>query len=387
MKRTTTPDAIEVRILPRFREAEPLYAELEPHDDWPFLSPAFLGALEDTGCVDPERGWIPHHLALYEGGALLGFAPAYLKLHGEGEFVFDHTWAGAATRAGIPYYPKLLVAVPFTPANGPRLLVAKGRSRDQALAALAAVVRQLPGQAGLSGGHVNFVPEADAEVLAAHGLAHRVGVQFHFTNRAYADFEAFLGSLPSKRRTQLRRERRAPKEQGLELATLTGDALTPELVDHAYRFYLSTVDKFLWGRRYLERAFFEQIFATMPHAIELVVARPAGGGAPVAAAFNLRGMRTLYGRYWGSDVELPFLHFNVCYYAGIERCLTEGLARFEPGAGGEHKLARGFDPTITHSAHHLADPRLFRAVADFCAREREAIEAELASVMPSKAAT
>jgi predicted N-acyltransferase len=376
MKSPSKPGGVEVRVHARFADVEPLYDELEPHSEWPFLRKQWLSALEDTGCVSEERGWIPHHLTLHEDGALLGYAPAYVKLNSEGEFVFDHSWAAAAHRARIPYYPKLVVAVPFTPANGPKLLVARGASRERALSVLAAALEAVCERQSWSGAHALFVPKDDAAVLERAGFTARTGVQFHFTNPGYASFEDFLRTLPSKRRTQLRRERRAPDEQGLRIDTLTGSELRPELADHAYRFYRSTVDKFLWGRRYLERAFFEQVFSTMPDGIELVLARDASH-RPVAGAFNLRGPTTLYGRYWGADVELPFLHFNVCFYRGIERCIAERIGRFEPGAGGEHKLARGFDPTATFSAHRLLEPRLDAAVRAFCIEERRLLEAEL----------
>jgi hypothetical protein len=374
---------ITVRAYDTFAKIAPLWPHLTGLDDAPFLSAAWLGALEETGCVDERRGWIPHHLAFFEDDELLGAAPAYLKLHSEGEFVFDYAWANAARRFGVAYYPKLLVASPFTPANGPRVLVAQGKDRGLAYAAFAATVGAVVEQAELSSAHVLFLPEEEAAALADLGMLRRAGLQFHWHNRGYGSFEDFLRDLPSKRRTQLRRERKALADQGVVLETLSGHALTPDVVDAAYGFYLSTVDKFLWGRRYLTRAFFESVASTMRGAVEIVVARDASR-RPIAGAFNLRGQRTLFGRYWGAGVEVPFLHFNVCYYHSIERCIAGGLVRFEPGAGGEHKAARGFRPTLTHSVHYVRSARFARALQDFCDRERELLESDVNGLGPRR---
>ncbi len=367
---------ITVRAFDTFAKVAPYWPELQGLGDAPFLTAAWLGALEETGCVSEEAGWIPHHLAFFEGGELLCAAPAYLKLHSQGEFVFDHGWANAARKFGVAYFPKLLVASPFTPANGPRVLVARGKDRALALSAFAAGLESIVDRAKLSSAHVLFLTDDEATTLARLGLVRRAGVQFHWQNRGFSTFEEFLATLPSKRRTQIRRERRAPAEQGLTLRTLTGPDLTPPVVDAAFEFYRTTVDKFYWGHRYLTRGFFEAVCATMAESVEVVLARGAGGEA-VAGAFNLRGARTRFGRYWGARDEIPFLHFNVCFYHSIDRCIEEGLERFEPGAGGEHKLARGFLPTLTHSVHSIREPRFAAAIDDFCHRERELLEAEI----------
>ncbi|HVY49087.1 MAG TPA: GNAT family N-acetyltransferase [Minicystis sp.] len=336
-------------------------------DEAPFLSWAFLDALERTGCVGERAGWIPHHLTLHEGGELVAAAPAYLKTNSDGEFVFDWGWAGASERANIPYYPKLVVAVPFTPATAARLLVAPGRDRARLSAALAEALRAIVEAEELSGAHVLFPPEADARALVEAGMLHRYGLQFQWQNAGYATFDDFLARFSSKRRNQIKRERREMDARGVRIETIA-DAIRPEHVDAMYGFYASTVDKFTWGRHYLNRAFFEQIVTVLRGKVEIVLATHEG--RYVGGAFNLAGPRALFGRYWGCSDEIPFLHFNVCFYHSIEACIRRGLERFEPGAGGRHKLARGFEPTVTHSTHHLRHPGLRRAVAEFLERER-----------------
>jgi predicted N-acyltransferase len=317
---------------------------------------------------------MPCHLTLSKQGKLLAAAPAYVKENSEGEFVFDHGWASFAEgRLGLRYYPKLVVAVPFTPATGPRLLVRAGESEPALLAALAEGLDRLTERLDVTSAHVLFPSEPQIEPLVAAGLAHRVGLQYHWRNHDYGSFDDYLGRFNSKRRNQIRREVRAPEEQGLVLETLGGRDLGPELVDMVYDFYVSTVNKYYWGRQYLNRAFFEELCARAPDSMLVVLARERASKRPIAGAFNLLGRRALYGRYWGATDERPFLHFNVCYYRGIAECIQRRLTLFEPGAGGEHKLARGFEPTVTHSAHHLADKRLDRAVRDFVEREREAV--------------
>lgn len=375
---TPSRESITVKILPAVSEIASEFDLLEGTDDAPMLRLAWLDALETTGCVGEKSGWHPHHFAFYDAkDTLIGFAPAYLKTNSEGEFVFDHAWANAARRFGVAYFPKLVVASPFTPATGSRFLTRPGVSRDLMRAALAQALVAVVDQAELSSAHVLFPRREDADAFADIGLLARYGIQFHFQNRDYEDFEGFLKTMPSKRRTQLRRERRAVVEQGLEIRTLTGDELTPAFADAMFDFYAVTVDKFYWGRRYLKRAFFETVFSTMRDHIEVVFA--FDGKKPIAGAFNLRGSRTIFGRYWGATEERPFLHFNVCFYHTMERLITERLACFEPGAGGEHKLARGFEPTITHSVHYLRDGKFGRAIAAHLEEERALVEREVAS--------
>ncbi len=350
------------------------WSELLTASTPPFLKWSFLDALEKTGCVTPDRGWLPCHLALRRSGVLVGVAPAYLKGNSEGEFVFDHGWASfAESRLRIPYYPKLIVAVPFTPATGPRLLARDGEDMRELVGALAAGLARLAKRLSVSSAHVLFPSEEQASAFEEAGMAHRVGLQFHWRNLGYATLDDYLSRFNSKRRHQLRREMRGPSEQGVELETLSGRDLGPELIDRMFEFYLSTVNKYHWGRQYLNRAFFEELCSRQPDDVMVVLARERASRRPIAGAFNLVGGGALYGRYWGATEERPFLHFNVCYYRGIAECIERKLSVFEPGAGGEHKLVRGFEPTLTHSVHHLVDRRLDAAVRDFVARERDSV--------------
>ncbi|WP_437873695.1 GNAT family N-acetyltransferase [Sorangium sp. So ce363] len=347
----------------------------------PFLTWAWFDALERTGCVGEAAGWLPHHITLRAEGALLAAAPAYLKDNSEGEFVFDHGWASASHQIGAPYYPKLVVAVPFTPATTPRLLVRRPEDRPALLPVLAETLRKLVARSRISSAHVLFPTEDEAAALSDAAMAHRCGVQFQFENEGYRTLDDFLARFNAKRRHQIRREMRESTRQGLSIDTLRGAEITPEIVDAMFGFYVSTVEKFAWGRQYLNRAFFEEIAARLrgggaQGGVEIVLARE--GKRPIAGALNLAGPTTLYGRYWGASEERPFLHFNVCYYHPVEDCIARGLRRFEPGAGGSHKLVRGFAPSVTHSAHHIAHPRLDAAVREFLVRERAAVRAKTA---------
>lgn len=346
---------------------------------YPFLSFAWLDALETTGCVGAERGWLPMHLTLEDEGKVIAAAPAYVKGNSEGEFVFDYAWASHAEgRLGIDYYPKIVVAVPFTPATGPRFLLAPDADPQRVAGAFSEGLRALSERIGASSAHVLFPTGAEADRLEAAGMARRAGLQFHWENAGYTCFDDFLGSFGAKRRHQLRRERREVAQEGLLFESLTGSDLDSARIDAVYELYLTTVDKFTWGRRYLNREFFHEICATMGDRVQVVFASEPGSRGPLAGAFNLLGQDTLYGRYWGAHQERKFLHFEVCYYRGIDECLARGLARFEPGAGGEHKAARGFLPTVTHSCHALLDRRLDLAVRDFVVRERAAVNEHVA---------
>lgn len=354
------------------------YESVLPPDRPPFSSFAWLDALERTGCVGEDRGWLPQHISLHEGGECVAVAPAYVKTNSEGEFVFDYAWARhseAVLRA--PYYPKLVLAVPFTPATGPRIMIRSGVDQERVLAAFARALPQLCAALPVSSAHVLFLPEQQSSALERLGYAERRGVQFHWENPGYRDFDDFLARMSSKRRNQVRRERREMRERQVEISALSGRELTPELLDFVFDFYLSTVEKFAWGRQYLCRELFEEVACSMPDELHVVVARQAG--RLVGGAFNLLGAQTLYGRYWGATREVPFLHFNVCFYFGIEECIRRGLRKFEPGAGGEHKLARGFEPTLTFSSHTLRHPQLDRAVRDYLHRERQAIDEHVAA--------
>jgi uncharacterized protein len=371
----------ELRTHGSMRELDPAdWDALQAAHPVPHMSWAFLDALERTGCVKPEVGWLPQHITLHADGKLVAAAPAYVKGNSEGEFIFDHSWARFCyDHLRAEYFPKLIIAAPFTPATGPRLLYSADARAPELHAALARGLERLSEKVGLSGAHVLFLTDASAAHLESAGLARRYGIQYHWTNEGYTTFDDFLARFSSKRRHQIRRERREISDQGIELRVLDGSELGPADIDHLYAFYASTVDKHFYGRRYLNRDFFHEICARMPRQIMVVLARERGAQRPLAGAFNLVSERALFGRYWGAREERPFLHFNVCYYAGIQACIERGLGCFEPGAGGEHKHARGFESTLTHSVHYLRDPRLRGPVERFLSQERAAILEHLQS--------
>jgi predicted N-acyltransferase len=303
---------------------------------------------------------------------LVAACPLYLKLHSEGEFVFDWSWADAAERAGIRYYPKLLAGVPFTPVAGARMLVAPGLERDKWTREMGWALRQICDHHELSGVHVCFCTPAEIPPLQSAGYELRLGVQYQWCNRGYADFDDYLRQFRSKRRNQIQRERRAMQEQGVEIEVRTGADIGDELFPDLYRFYRSTVDKKVYGRLYLNPEFFELLRQRFRERLCAVIARV--GQRPIAGTINVQKGGVLYGRYWGTRSELRHLHFNVAYYAAVEHCIAQGLERFEPGAGGEFKRTRGFDAQPVYSLHYLRDPRLARAVSRFLAAEREEAE-------------
>ena len=332
----------------------------------PFLSHAFLSALEDSGSVGPGTGWSPAPIMIEkETGALSAAAPAYLKSHSQGEYVFDHGWADAFERAGGRYYPKLQIAVPFTPVPGPRLL---GQFPQQLLAAAEAVTFQN----SLSSTHITFIDDDGAAECLARGWLIRDGIQYHWLNRGYGDFDEFLAALTSRKRKAIRRERAAARK-GLEFAALTDGEIGAAEWDAMWAFYQDTGSR-KWGRPYLTRAFFDRIGETMGDRLLLFLAYR--DGTPIAGALNLIGPDVLYGRYWGTLEEVPFLHFELAYYQAIEWAIDHGRSSVQAGAQGEHKLARGYEPVISRSAHFLADPGLRRAVATYLDGERPAIAAE-----------
>jgi uncharacterized protein len=337
-------------------------------EESPFLEWEWLASLEDAGCVGPETGWAPRPLLLREDGRLVAACPLYVKAHSEGEFVFDWGWADAAQRAGIAYYPKLLVGVPFTPVGGARLLTAPGEQRPRRVRELAAALAELCRGNGLSSAHVNFCRADEHAALAEAGFLARTGLQYHWANPGCASFEEWLGALRSKRRNQVRRERRELAEQGVSIERLVGAEIPDALVGPMFEIYRTTVQHNPWGRQYLNARFFELLAERFRERLCFVVARAAG--EIVAGTVNVQKGDALYGRYWGALRPLRHLHFNVCYYAGIEHCIEHGLSRFEPGAGGEYKQLRGFDAVPTWSFHWIADPRLRRAIAEFLERER-----------------
>ncbi|MFT3792134.1 MAG: GNAT family N-acetyltransferase [Rudaea sp.] len=344
--------------------------------DNPFLRHEFLSGLEETDCLRAEYGWRAHHLALYKSGELVAAAPLYLKGNSHGEFVFDWSWAAAYERAGLDYYPKLLAAVPYSPATGARLLARPG---DDGATLRAALIEAIAGEVerhGLSSAHVNFVVESDAQALERAGWLARFDWQFHWTNRCADDggwstFDDFLAALNHKKRKNIRAERAQVARAGIVCELRHGDELDEREWRAIHRLYLHTFDE-RGNHAALTEAFFRHLGATMPKQVVAVLCRRAG--EIIAMAFMLRSADTLYGRYWGSTANVPGLHFEACYYQGIEYCLREGLTAFEPGAQGEHKIARGFLPTRTASYHYIAEPRFRAAVRAALAREAEALE-------------
>jgi uncharacterized protein len=332
----------------------------------PFVSHGFLTALEDSGSVGPGTGWAPAPLAIYDGeGRLAAALPAYLKSHSQGEYVFDHVWADAWHRAGGRYYPKLQIAAPFTPATGPRLLL-----RDESLATpLLRAAESLCLGHKFSSAHATFIAPEQHTLFEEAGWLLRSDIQFHWENRGYSDFEQFLGELASRKRKAIRKERAAAQE-GVEFRTLSGDDIRPEHWDAFWEFYQDTGAR-KWGQPYLTREAFTLIGERLGDRVLLMLAYM--DGVPIAGALNLVGEDTLYGRYWGCNVDKPFLHFELCYYRAMDEAISRGLKRVEAGAQGGHKLMRGYEPVRTWSAHWIADAGFREAVADFLVRERDGV--------------
>jgi len=336
----------------------------------PFTTHRFLSALEASGSVGEGTGWHVSHLVARVDGRVAGVAPCYLKTHSQGEYIFDHAWAQAYERAGGRYYPKLQCAVPFTPVTGPRLIAPDATVRLALLQAMAQIARQ----SGLSGAHVTFCTEAEAALAEAAGFLSRASEQFHWLNQGYGTFEDFLAQLSSRKRKAIRKERERAQAFGGSIRSLRGDEIEPAHWDAFWGFYQDTGGR-KWGRPYLTRAFFDRLHETMRDDCLLVLAER--DGRPIAGALNLIGPDALYGRYWGAVEDHPFLHFELCYHRAIDWAIAHGLSRVEAGAQGEHKLARGYLPTRTHSLHWVRDQGFHDAIADFLHRERQAVDAEM----------
>ncbi len=335
----------------------------------PFVSHAFLSALEESGSVGGRSGWQPIPIVVDDAdGRPAAIAPAYAKSHSQGEYVFDHGWADAWERAGGAYYPKLQVASPFSPVPGPRLLLRDDSYAPALIGGLEAVVDQH----GLSSAHATFVTEAQVPLFEAAGWLIRQGVQFHWANDGYATFDDFLAALASRKRKAIRKERAAAVE-GLTIRHMSGAAIEAHHWDAFWTFYQDTGSR-KWGQPYLTRSFFPLLGEALGERVLLILAEREG--VPIAGALNLIGDDALYGRYWGASEEVPFLHFELCYYQAIDAAIARGLARVEAGAQGEHKLARGYVPVPTWSAHYIPDPNFRRAIANFLERERAGVEAE-----------
>jgi hypothetical protein len=372
----TLKPAVKVcrRIAEVGREAWDACATNPEHLGNPFLRYDFLHALEEAGCAVERTGWAPQHLVVEdEAGRAAAVLPLYLKTHSQGEYIFDHAWADAYERAGGRYYPKLLSAAPFTPVTGPRLLLRPDTDVEEGRRYLTGGALTLCDRYGASGVHVNFPTEPEWRWLGEQGLALREGQQYHWKNEGYATFEDFLTALSSGRRKTIRRERRDALAE-VEVVQLTGAEIGEEHWDVFFRFYMDTGSR-KWGRPYLTRAFFTLLGETMADSVLLILARRRGRW--IAGALNLIGGDCLYGRHWGCTEDVPFLHFELCYYQAIEWAITHGLPRVEAGAQGQHKIARGYLPKPVYSAHYIADEALRGPVEAFLERERLGVESEI----------
>jgi len=370
-KRVDRSSAWSVTVLGSIEDVDPGAWNRLSRDGIPFLRHEFLAALETSGSVSTGTGWEPKHLVLREGDAVTGAMPLYLKTHSWGEFVFDHAWAEAFHRAGRHYYPKLVSCVPFTPVTGPRILTGAGVDRSRACRLLIGAAADLCRQIDASSLHVLFPAETELADLERAALMLRKDCQYHWRNRDYRSFVDFLSGFRSARRKKLLRERRRVTEAGIRYRVVTGDSLDDDLLDAVYRMHAQT-----FARRgqapYLNRRCFGRLRDSLGRIMVVVLAER--DAVPVACAISFRGSDSLFGRYWGAVEDLHSLHFETCFYQGIEYCIGEGLERFEPGAQGEHKLRRGFDPVVTWSAHWIADPAFAAAIGDYLRREGEWVD-------------
>jgi uncharacterized protein len=333
----------------------------------PFVSYAFFSSLEASGSATARTGWAPRHLLARREGDIVGIVPCYLKSHSRGEYVFDRGWADAYERAGGSYYPKLQASVPFTPASGPRLLVRDDENQDEIRTALARGLMGLCQATEASSVHVTFARESECKFLSGHGFLQRTDQQFHWHNQGYRSFDDFLATLNSRHRKAIKRERREAVASGITIHALNGSEITEDAWDAFFEFYMETGSR-KWGRPYLTRSFFSLIGKSMAKDVLLIMAKRDDRW--VAGAINFIGSDTLFGRNWGAIEHHPFLHFEVCYYQAIDYAIARGLKTVEAGAQGEHKIARGYLPQTTYSAHYIADPGLRHAIADYLRRER-----------------
>ena len=363
------------RIVEQIADVSPDAWDRCAGDENPFVRHRFLNALEASGSVKREQGWLPQHLLLEDGqGRLLGAVPLYLKGHSYGEYVFDWGWADAFERAGGRYYPKLQAAISFSPVTGPRLLVLPGPDADNTRRALVGALETITERLGISSAHVTFSTQIDWEAMGAAGWIQRTGRQFHWYNQGYDSFDSFLDTLTSRKRKSIRKERREVQAQGITMKALSGGDIEPHHWDAFYRFYIDTYDR-KWGQPYLTREFFDRLGGTMADAVVLILAER--DNVPIAGALNLRGTNALFGRNWGCKADYRFLHFEACYYQAIDYAIAHGLHRVEAGTQGPHKIQRGYVPVTTYSAHFIRHRGLSDAVARFCREETREIEREM----------
>ncbi len=364
------PPVVRIQVLRAVSDVSPeAWNALVPKGAPPVLKHQWLDAMESSGSTTAKSGWEPHHFAAYDGSTLVGVAPAWRKHHSMGEYVYDFGWAQAASQFGVHYYPKLLVGVPLSPITAQRFLGPPEVRAQLAREAIASAKKQR-----LSSVHVIFPPEEEANELEAQGLGlfRRKSMQYHWKNAGYRTYDDYLARFDSKRRNQLKRERGAAATQGITIRTVRAPELGAEHAKLAYRFYEATSSKNAWGSIQLNQKFFERAFAALPNDVELVLAEK--NGKAIAGAFNLVSEKRLYGRYWGCFEEHPFLHFNVCLYHSVDECIARGFEAFEPGAGGEHKIPRGFEPTQINSLHLAFDERFDKALRDATRREAAQVD-------------
>jgi len=364
-------DELTLRVVRKIAEANREHWDALIGKATPFLRWDWLDSLEQSGCVNEETGWVPHHLVAEKGGKLVAACPMYLKLHSMGEFVFDYEWAEAAHRAGIQYYPKMLVGVPFTPVTGHRFLTAPGEDRGDLIRFMGQALAKIAADNKISSVHVNFCLADEREALTAVGFLPRNGIQYHWQNRRFTSFDDYLASFRSDRRNKVKRERREMIQRGITIRAYEGAELTRNHLRTMFRLYKGHVDRHYYGRQYLTQEFFDDLHKRFAANLCLMLAER--DGRFIAGTFNVRDDTAMYGRYWGCSEEHPFLHFNVCYYSAIEHSIKLGLARFEAGAGGSFKQLRGLDPEHTTSVHYIVDGKFRRAVGRFLDQEREMI--------------
>jgi len=345
----------------------------------PFMKWDWLDSLEQSGCVNEESGWLPHHLIVERGGKIVGGCPMYLKLHSMGEFVFDFEWAEYAHRLGIRYYPKMLVGIPFTPVTGPRFLTDPRENRQELIQLMGRALMQVAEDNKISSVHVNFCLPDEGEALQGLGYIPRLGLQFHWQNRGYRSFDEYLAAFRSDRRTKIKRERRELSQQGITIRAVQGDELKAAQLGAMFQLYKNHVERLTYGHQYLTREFFDAMSRRFtPHICLMLAERDA---KIIAGTFNIQDGSVLYGRYWGSFEEVRYLHFNVCYYSAIEHCILSGLERFEAGAGGSFKQMRGLDPEPTTSLHYIVHEGFRRAVEKHLSQEREAIRGKQVTLL------
>lgn len=362
---------LAIRIVRKIAEVPRERWDHLARDCSPFLRWDWLDCFEQTGCVTEETGWLPHHLVVERSDTLVAACPMYLKLHSMGEFVFDWEWADAAQRAGIQYYPKMLVGVPFTPVTGQRFLTAPGESKRQLVQFMGQALRKIASDNKISSVHVNFCVADEREALEDVGFVVRSGIQYHWQNRGFTSFDDYLGSFRSERRNKVKRERREVAQRGIAIRAVEGLELTQSHLRTMFRLYKDHVDRLYYGRQYLTQEFFTEIQRRFAENTCLMLAQR--DGKIIAGTFNIRDDIAMYGRYWGAFEEVPFLHFNVCYYSAIEHSIQMGLKRFEAGAGGSFKQLRGLDPEHTTSVHFIVNGKFRQAVERFLTQEREMI--------------